>query len=52
VKPPELSPQQSRDVANADLQKTTRVLKAPVTQTRAETKGEPEKKKKKGLFRW
>ena len=52
VKPPERSPQQSRDIANADLQKTTRVLKAPVSQTRAETKGEPEKKKKKGLFRW
>jgi hypothetical protein len=52
VKPPERSPQQSRVDADVDLQKTTRVLKVPVTQTRAETEGEPEKKRKKGLFRW
>jgi ribosomal protein L37AE/L43A len=51
VKSPGQSLHESRKDANAGLQKST-LPKVPVAQTRTETKGEPEKKKKKGLFRW
>lgn len=52
VKSPGESPQASGEDARTDLQMSAPEPKAPVAQTMTETKGEPEKKKKKGLFRW